>query len=130
MIFLRNLNCRDFNTQINNVALEFFSVGTKLGALFVSMDVLLRKSDFVIVCAPLTNETENMCDDEFFFKMKRTAVFVNIGRGQVVDQEALKRALRNKTIFAAGIDVMTPEPLSPNDDLLHIPNLGKYKEYQ
>lgn len=92
----------------------------------MSKDVLLQESDFVFLCVPLTNETSGMCDDEFFSKMKRTAVFVNISRGKTVDQEALKRALRNKTIFAAGIDVMTPEPLPPDDDLLTIPNLGKY----
>lgn len=104
----------------------FFSVGKELGARFVSRDMLLKESDFVIVCVPLTNETENMCNDEFFSKMKKTAIFVNISRGKVVDQEALKRALRNKTIFAAGIDVMTPEPLSADDELLDISNLGKY----
>lgn len=66
-----------------------------------------------------------MCNAEFFSKMKKTAIFVNISRGKVVDQEALKKALKDKTIFAAGIDVMTPEPLPPNDELLDIPNLGK-----
>lgn len=108
---------------------KYLVLGKALGARFVSRDTLLKDSDFVIVCVPLTNETEGMCNDEFFSKMKKTAVFVNISRGKVVDQEALKGALRNKTIFAAGIDVMTPEPLPPKDELLEIPNLGKLCTY-
>lgn len=101
-----------------------------MGAKFVSRDNLLKDSDFVFVIVPLTNETQGMCNDDFFSKMKKTAVFINISRGQVVDQEALKKALRNKTIFAAGIDVMVPEPLQPNDELLDIPNLGEYLNFQ
>lgn len=93
----------------------------------MSRDNLLRDSDFVFISVPLTNETEGMCNDEFFSKMKKTSVLVNVSRGKVVDQDALKKALRNKTIFAAGIDVMTPEPLPPNDELLDIPNLGKFE---
>lgn len=92
----------------------------------MSRDNLLKDSDFIFISVPLTNETEGMCNDEFFSKMKKTSVFVNVSRGKVVDQEALKKALRNNTIFAAGIDVMTPEPLPPNDELLDIPNLGKF----
>ncbi|KAG5882978.1 hypothetical protein JTB14_026436 [Gonioctena quinquepunctata] len=94
-----------------------------LGAKFVSLDTLLKDSDFVMMAVPLTNETEEMCNDDFFSKMKKTAVFVNISRGKVVDQPALIRALKNETIFAAGLDVMTPEPLPPNHELMKLPNL-------
>ncbi|XP_023027723.2 glyoxylate reductase/hydroxypyruvate reductase isoform X2 [Leptinotarsa decemlineata] len=97
--------------------------GKELGAKFVSLDTLTRESDFVIMAVPLTNETEGMCNEDFFSKMKKTAVFVNISRGQVVDQPALIQALRNETIFAAGLDVMTPEPLPSNHELLTLPNL-------
>lgn len=100
-------------------------LGKDLGARFVSRDNLLKESDFVFVIVPLTNETEGMCNDEFFAKMKKTAIFINVSRGKVVDQEALKKALRSRRIFAAGIDVTTPEPLPPNDELLDIPNLSK-----
>ena len=54
--------------------------------------------------------------------MKPTAVFVNTARGPIVEQEALAEALRNKTIFAAGLDVTDPEPLPPDHELLHLPN--------
>ncbi|XP_018319071.1 glyoxylate reductase/hydroxypyruvate reductase [Agrilus planipennis] len=96
--------------------------GKQLGAEFVPLDTLLRESDFVIVSAPLTDETKNMFNDTTFAKMKPTAVFVNIARGPIVDQDALIRALKNGTIFAAGLDVMVPEPLPTNNELLKLPN--------
>lgn len=91
----------------------------------VSLDQLLKESDFVIVSCPLTNETRNMFNDEAFSKMKNTTVFVNVARGGIVDQGALVKALQNKTIFAAGLDVMTPEPLPKDDVLLSLPNCGE-----
>ncbi|XP_046734069.1 glyoxylate reductase/hydroxypyruvate reductase-like [Diprion similis] len=96
--------------------------GDDLGATFVSFADLLKESDFVIVATPLTNETANMFNDDAFAQMKNTAVLVNVGRGPVVDTDALVRALRNHTIFAAGLDVMNPEPLPSNHPLLSLPN--------
>ncbi|CAH1116187.1 unnamed protein product [Phaedon cochleariae] len=97
--------------------------GEELGAKFVSLDTLNRESDFIIVAVPLTNETNGMCNEDFFSKMKKTAVFINVSRGQVVDQPALIDALKNGTIFAAGLDVMTPEPLPSDHEMLKLPNL-------
>ncbi|KOC67667.1 Glyoxylate reductase/hydroxypyruvate reductase [Habropoda laboriosa] len=96
--------------------------GDELGAKFVSLDDLLEQSDFTIVAVPLTNETRGMFNDNTFGKMKKTAVFVNVGRGQVVNTNALVKALRNGTIFAAGLDVTDPEPLPPDHELLQLPN--------
>ncbi|OAD54394.1 Glyoxylate reductase/hydroxypyruvate reductase [Eufriesea mexicana] len=96
--------------------------GDELGANFVSLDDLLSQSDFVIVAAPLTNETRGLFDDSAFGKMKKNAIFVNIARGQIVKTDALIRALRNNTIFAAGLDVTDPEPLPTDHELLKIPN--------
>ncbi|XP_015175221.1 PREDICTED: glyoxylate reductase/hydroxypyruvate reductase-like [Polistes dominula] len=97
--------------------------GKDLGAKFVSLDELLAQSDFVIAVTPLTNETRGLFNDTTFGKMKRTAVFVNVGRGQVVDTDALVRALKNHTIFAAGLDVTDPEPLPVDHELLKLPNI-------
>ncbi|KAL1375437.1 hypothetical protein pipiens_001604 [Culex pipiens pipiens] len=94
----------------------------EFGASFVGFDELLRKSDFVFVVCPLTSETKNLFNAEAFKKMKPTSVLVNVARGGIVDQPALIEALRNGTIFAAGLDVMTPEPLPPNDPLMTLPN--------
>ncbi|XP_050299111.1 glyoxylate reductase/hydroxypyruvate reductase-like [Anthonomus grandis grandis] len=97
--------------------------GKALGAEFVNLDTLNKNSDFIFVAAPLTNETNQMCNSDFFAKMKKTGVFINISRGQLVDQEALISALKNGEIFAAGLDVMTPEPLPADSELLKLSNV-------
>ncbi|NP_001127792.1 glyoxylate reductase/hydroxypyruvate reductase-like [Nasonia vitripennis] len=96
--------------------------GDDLGAEFVNLDTLLKESDFVISCVPLTPETDKMFSDDAFKKMRKTSVFVNIGRGKTVDTDALVRALKNQTIFAAGLDVTEPEPLPVGHELLKLPN--------
>lgn len=97
-----------------------------IGATFVDLDTLLRESDYVIACTPFNNETANMFNKSCFEKMKKTGIFVNVGRGGVVKQEDLVEALQTKTIFAAGLDVMTPEPLPTDHPLLKLPNCGTY----
>lgn len=89
----------------------------------VSFEDLLARSDFVSVHVPLTPETSRLFDAEAFRRMKPGAVFVNTARGGVVDQPALRDALVRGVIAAAGLDVMTPEPLPPDDPLLDAPNL-------
>ncbi|KAK9883398.1 hypothetical protein WA026_001571 [Henosepilachna vigintioctopunctata] len=96
--------------------------GKAVGAEFVSLDELLKTSDFVISCVPLNKETEKMFDAKAFSKMKSSAIFVNVSRGATVNQPDLIAALKEKRIFAAGLDVMTPEPLPPDHELLKLPN--------
>ncbi|XP_025995934.1 glyoxylate reductase/hydroxypyruvate reductase [Solenopsis invicta] len=97
--------------------------GDELGAIFVSLDELLEQSDFLVISAPLTNETQGLFNDSVFDKMKKTAILVNVSRGQIVNTDSLVRALRNKKIFAAGLDVTDPEPLPPGHELLKLPNV-------
>lgn len=87
-----------------------------------SLDELLAESDFVIVCCALTPETRELFNYDAFSKMKETAVFVNTARGGIVKQDDLVRALEEKKIAAAGLDVTTPEPLPPTDPLYKLPN--------
>ncbi|XP_063626185.1 glyoxylate reductase/hydroxypyruvate reductase-like [Cydia splendana] len=94
-----------------------------LGAHFVSKDELLAQSDFVILAVPLNNETKLMVNKELLGKMKKNAILINVGRGDLVDQDALYDALKNKQIYAAGLDVTTPEPLPKDHKLLAVPNL-------
>ncbi|XP_039950030.1 glyoxylate reductase/hydroxypyruvate reductase-like isoform X2 [Bactrocera tryoni] len=89
----------------------------------VDFDTMLAQSDFVIIAAPLTKETAGVFNATAFGKMKKTAVLVNIARGGVVNQPDLYEALKTNQIFSAGLDVMTPEPLPPNDPLLTLPNV-------
>lgn len=97
-------------------------VEKELKASKVDLDTLLRESDFVSVHTDLNPETKGLFGAAQFAKMKPTAVFINSARGPIVQQDALAAALRNKTIFAAGLDVTDPEPLPPDHELLHLPN--------
>jgi glyoxylate reductase len=91
---------------------------TELGARLVDLETLLRMSDFVSVHTDLNDSTRGMFNAERFQLMKPTAVFVNTSRGPVVVERDLIEALRNGTIFAAGLDVTDPEPPPPDSPLL------------
>lgn len=93
-----------------------------LDAKFASLDDLVSKSDFVFIAAPLTEKTKYMFNKTLFAKMKRTSILVNIARGELVNQDDLIEALQTKQIFAAGLDVMYPEPLPKDHMLLKLPN--------
>lgn len=90
---------------------------------FVPLEKLLARSDFVSVHVPLTDETRGLCDAAFFGRMQPHAIFVNTARGGVVDQPALIDALERGVIGGAGLDVMSPEPLPPDDPLTRAPRL-------
>lgn len=91
--------------------------GKELHAKKVELDELLKCSDFVIVTCALTSDTKHLFNKAAFEKMKPSAIFINASRGGVVDQDALIEALECNKIAAAGLDVMTPEPI-PNDHCL------------
>jgi glyoxylate reductase len=93
-----------------------------LGAEFVELDDLLRQSDFVTLHVSLTEETRHLIDARALGLMKPTAILVNAARGPVVDTDALVAALRDGTIFAAGLDVTDPEPLPGDHPLVSLPN--------
>jgi D-3-phosphoglycerate dehydrogenase len=80
------------------------------GCEMVSLDELLRRSDFLSLHAPLTPQTRHVLNDEAFAKMKPTAAVINTSRGPLVDPESLWRALQNNRIAGAGLDVFEPEP--------------------
>lgn len=97
-------------------------------AKFVSFDELIKTSDFVVISVPLTNATRNMFNASVFEEMKVSAILVNVARGGVVNQQDLYVALKERKIWAAGLDVMTPEPLPVDDPLLTLDNIGGYNE--
>jgi len=86
----------------------------------VDFDTLLRESDIVSVHAPLTAETEGLMNKEAFAKMKKSAIFLNLGRGPIVVEEDLAKALENETIAAAGLDVLSVEPMIKENPLRRI----------
>ncbi|MGI6620232.1 MAG: 2-hydroxyacid dehydrogenase [Bacillota bacterium] len=94
-----------------------------MGVQRATLDELLKASDFVSVHVPLTDETRGMIGPRELALMKPTAVLVNAARGQVVDEQALCRALKEKQIFAAGLDVFQEEPLPPDSPLRELDNV-------
>lgn len=86
----------------------------------VPLDTLLTQSDIISVHAPLTEFTEGLIDADAFSKMKPNCIFLNLGRGPIVCEEALAEALKNNKIAAAGLDVLAAEPMSPDSPLLPI----------
>jgi phosphoglycerate dehydrogenase-like enzyme len=79
--------------------------------------------DVLVSCTPLTPQTAKLFNAALFKAMRRSAYFINVSRGGVVDQLALAQALEQGTIQGAGLDVTTPEPLPPDDPLWSCPNL-------
>jgi len=87
------------------------------------LHAMLSESDVVVIALPLTQKTRGLFDDSVFQVMKPTAFLVNIARGDVCDESALIRALQEKQIAGAALDVFHQEPLSPNHPLWHLPNV-------
>ena len=104
-------------------------VERELGARFVDKDTLLRDSDFVTLHIPLIEDTVHYISERELNLMKPTAHLINASRGPVVDERALVRALREKKIAGAGLDVYEHEPtLSPGladlENVVLVPHIG------
>ena len=88
-----------------------------------TIDELLRESDIITLSMSLSDNTKYIIDERAFSLMKPTAFLVNMARGAVVDEQALYKALVNKTIAGCGSDVFEKEPLPPDSPLWDLPNL-------
>ena len=93
-----------------------------LGLTWLTLEALLKASDFVTINARLTPETRHLFGDRQFALMKPTAYLVNTARGPIVDEAALVNALREKRIAGAGLDVYEHEP-RPHPELLSMQNV-------
>jgi phosphoglycerate dehydrogenase-like enzyme len=93
------------------------------GVELVSMEEVLRQSDYITVNTFLNDSTRGMIGDQQFRIMKPTAYFINTARGPIVNQRALTEALQQHRIAGAGIDVFEKEPADPNDPLLALDNV-------
>ncbi|HTL31107.1 MAG TPA: hydroxyacid dehydrogenase [Tepidisphaeraceae bacterium] len=100
-------------------------------AKLVSLEELYRESDFISSHVPETPQTINMFNDAAFAQMKRSAYFINTSRGKVVDEDALIRALRDKRIAGAALDVRAKEPpggspLNEMDNVILLPHIAAF----
>jgi glyoxylate reductase len=105
------------------------SVEKELGVTYAGFKTLLTKSDFLSVHVPLSEETRHLIDNEALEKMKTTAYLINTSRGPVVDERALEKALRERKIAGAGLDVYENEPhvvpgLMELENVVLLPHMG------
>jgi glyoxylate reductase len=96
---------------------------TEVGAQKVTLEKLLAESDFVTLHVPLTEETRHIMNEKTLRMMKSTAYLINASRGPMVDEPSLARALKEKWIAGAALDVYEQEPLSMSSPLLSLRNL-------
>ncbi|UOG19440.1 D-glycerate dehydrogenase [Acinetobacter sp. PK01] len=108
---------------------EKLEMAQPLNAQYRSLEQLLQESDFVVVAVDLNAESKALLSTEQFDLMQSHAVFVNIARGSVIDEQALIQALKDRKIFAAGLDVYEKEPLQTSelfqlDNVVTLPHVG------
>ncbi len=86
----------------------------------VEFETLLKESDIISIHAPLNSDTEYLIDENALKLMKNTAVLLNLGRGNIIREEALLKALETDEIGGAGLDVISEEPMRPDNPLLNV----------
>jgi len=95
----------------------------KLGACAVSFEEVLKNADVLTLHCPSTTQTRKLMNRETFAKLKAGAIFINVGRGDLADPDALTAALQNGQLSAAALDVFDPEPIPASHPLLAMPNV-------
>lgn len=122
--------CRALGMTVEGVSA---SGGVRRGVRTVPLsrlDAAVAGADFVVNLLPLTGKTRGAFTRRTFARMKRSAFFVNVGRGETVDEDALVDALRRRRIAGAGLDVYAREPLAPSsplwslDNVILLPHIG------
>jgi D-3-phosphoglycerate dehydrogenase len=93
------------------------------GAEAADLGTLFAESDYISLHAPLTPQTRHIINAASLMKMKPTAVLVNTARGELIDERALAKALREGRLAAAGLDVFEKEPLASDHPFLSLPNV-------
>ncbi|KAI8050902.1 glyoxylate reductase [Syncephalis plumigaleata] len=95
---------------------------SEINGEFVSLDMLMQESDILCICCNLNESTRGIIGYNELCQMKPTSILVNTARGGVINQDGLIKALKEKRISGAGLDVAVPEPLPPNHELLQLSN--------
>ena len=99
------------------------SVEAALGVHYLALDELIATADYLMLAVPHTPETENLLSRERIARMKPTASVINVGRGGLIDEDALCAALRDGRLAMAGLDVFRWEPLPQTSPLIGLPNV-------
>lgn len=124
---------RAMGLKMNVIAYDPFisqEAANRLGIELVSIDDLYKKSDFISIHVPLTNETKNIVDAKAFSKMKKGVKLINCARGGIVNEKDLADAIKNGIVSGAAFDVFEKEPTPADNPLLQMeeviltPHLG------
>lgn len=92
----------------------------------VTLDELLSQSDIVSIHSPLNSDTDNLISERELSLMKKSAVLLNLGRGRIVNEQALYNALVKDKIMGAGLDVLENEPINRDNPLLSLKDSGRF----
>ncbi len=132
--------CRAFHMDIfyNQRTPHPKEIEETYGATYLPLDDLLSRSDYVVLVIPHTPQTEGIIGAGQLARMKSTATLINVGRGGLIDEDALCRALQNGEIARAGLDVYRWEPLPHKSPLRELPNVvfaphlggGSYRSWE
>ena len=118
-----------FGLNMNILGYDIFEredLKQTLNVKYVDFDTLLKESDFISIHAPLTKENYHMFNEQSFNKMKKSAIIINTGRGELIDSKALYNAIINKKIAGAGLDVLEKEEtITDFDYILELNRLDK-----
>lgn len=117
----RKARCFDMTVQVWNRAGAARS--SRDGIVLQPLSELLASTDALCITAPLTAQTRGLIGRDALERMRPEAVLVNVGRGAIVDQNALIEAVRGRRLRGAGLDVTDPEPLPPDHALLSVDNI-------
>lgn len=115
----------NLNMNVIGCRTEYWKKNPYVSTMFPSdkLDNMLKLSDFVVICTPLTSKTKNLFNLDKFKKMKKSAFIINIARGQIINESDLLFALENKMIAGAILDITTVEPLPEDDPLWNAENI-------
>ncbi len=116
---------RAFDMETTVLARSARGSDPELGSVLAASDLrsALPEADYVVLAAPLTPETEGMIGTEELARMRPTARLINVGRGPIVDEEALVEALRSRKIAGAALDVFVNEPLARDHPFWDLPGV-------
>ena len=119
----RRLQGWDCNLIYHDIVTLPAALERALNVTRIDFDTLLQSADIITLHVPLNRHTKGMLNDRAFDLMKPTAILINACRGPVVDEAALIRALQNKKILSAGLDVLEQEPTPADNPLLDMENV-------
>ncbi len=116
--FLHPFGCRIFYCATSR---KPEAVEREYDVTWMELEEMLRTCNIISIHVPVTPDTAGMVDEAFLRKMRRDAYLINTARGEMVNNEALCRALSEGWIAGAGLDTIAPEPVTPDNPLLHLP---------